>query len=155
MPPRERKGSDEPKSRRLIGVTMRAPGVSVTLEKETVGELTERYIDDEHRSQRRSAFVEAAVSVLGLVVGAVSLAAGTVPLGDNAVALVAALAGIFGIGALTAAWSLARSVQRQARSKEEEPLPQSLLILRERLGSMREPLLNRSVGLAASEKKGR
>jgi hypothetical protein len=118
-----------------------------------VGELTERYIDDEHRSQRRSAFLEAIVSLAGLVFGIISLAAGALPLGGNAVALVAALAGIFAVGILTAAWSVASSVQKQARSRDEQPLPRSLLVLRKQLGSMRQPLLNRSFELSAPEKK--
>jgi hypothetical protein len=139
--------------RHLLGVTMRASGVSVTLEKETVGDLTERYIDDEQRSERRSAFFEAILSLLGLILGLAALAAGGLPLGGNAIALVAGLVGLVGIGLLTATWSIAHSVQRRARAREEQPLSSNLLDLREQLGAIRQPLLERSVSVSASKKE--
>lgn len=127
--------------------------MSVSLESETVGQLTERYIDDEHRSQQRSVFLEAVLSILGLVIGVAGLLGGALPLGDNAVSLVAAFAALVGLGVVMATWSIARSVQRRARSNEEQPLPRSLLAFRQQLHSMRRPLLERSVALTAHEKK--
>jgi len=137
----EREHREGPARRRKLGVSMRVPGVAVHLEQETVGEITERYIDDEQRDEKRYDFLKLLSSVLAAVLGLVATAGDVLPLGGNAIALVA---GVVGVGVLSAALLVTDSVQERSSPSKPQPLTPNLRSLRGDLAAMRQPILQRS-----------
>jgi len=141
MGAQDRDSQSEGRKVRRIGL----PGISIDVSDapkegdQTVGELAERQVRSEQRSEAWGVVASVAGAIIGLLIGLAAVLQ-TSPFGGAAMSLAAAA---LGSGVLAAA-RLALETSRERGTESEQSLPPNLRSLHNELVAMRRPLLERS-----------
>jgi hypothetical protein len=106
----------------------------------TVGELTERQIRDEQRSEMLAAIASTITAIVGILVGLAAVFHQASPFGGAAASIAAATVGT---GVLAVA-RLVLETNRERKIEDAQPLSPNLSSLHEQLEKMRRPLLEKS-----------